>query len=181
MIAAARQGDEHAFRLIYEKYHDDLFQLAYRRTRSKDDSKDILQDLFISFWNNIDSIEVTDNIAAYFYVALRHRIFNYYEKQSVRLHHILQQPLDPVPSEDLILAGIRAKEIQACVSAAVQAMPEKMKEIYRLAKEQQLTMQEIAALLQLSPQTVKNQLHLAMERIRSQLRRNDLARFIFLV
>lgn len=155
--------------------------MAFKRTRSKDDSSDIIQELFIALWNNLDNIHVTDNIGAYLYVALRHRIFNYYEKQSVRLHHILQQPLEPVSSEDLILAGIRAKEIQACVAAAVLVMPEKMKTIYRLAKEQQLTMQEIATQLQLSPQTIKNQLYLAMERIREQLRRNDLARFIFLI
>jgi RNA polymerase sigma-70 factor (ECF subfamily) len=54
-----------------------------------------------------------------------------------------------------------------------------MKEIYVLSKEQQLTIADIAVLLKISPQTVKNQLHTALERIREELRKQQLHQFLF--
>ncbi len=161
------------------RYWDDLFQVAYKRTRHAEDARDIIRDLFISFWNNIGNVDIEENLGAYLFTALRNKILNYFEKRTIRLDYLLSQIFQPVESEEVIFATIRTKEIRECVAAVVGAMPPRMREIYILSKEQQITIADIAALLQISSQTVKNQLHTALERIRGELKKQRLTQFVF--
>ena len=179
-LEQVKKGDEAAFRCLFEKYWQDLFQLACKRLRSKDDASDIVQEVFLSLWNNVQQIEIEDSLGAYLFVSLRNKIFNHYEKQSIRLKYLLAQPFHPVQSEELIWSHLSSKELRSVVAAEVSRMPAKMKEIYLLSREQQLSISDIAELLSLAPQTVKNQIHRSLERIKESLRKNNLADFIHL-
>lgn len=180
LLLRAKNGDTDAFALLYDKYYDDLFQLAYKRTRSKEDTQDIVQDLFLSFWYALPGFRETQNLGVYLYVSLRNALFNYYEKKDTRFRHLLRQPFHATQSEDTILSRIRTKEIRDCVERVVTAMPEKMRTVYRMSREQHLTIEEIASCLELSPQTVKNQVSTALHRIRLQLTKENLAHlFVF--
>jgi len=179
-LEQVKKGDEAAFRRLFEKYWQDLFQLASKRLRSKDDASDMVQEVFLSLWNNVQQVEIEESLGAYLFVSLRNKIFNHYEKQSIRLKYLLSQPFHPVQSEELIWSHLSSKELRSVVAAEVSRMPAKMKEIYLLSREQQLSIAEIADLLLLAPQTIKNQLHLALGRIRESLRKNNLADFMHL-
>jgi RNA polymerase sigma-70 factor (ECF subfamily) len=180
LLEQAKIGDHAAFGQLFDKYWEDLFRMAYKRLRSKEGAEDIVQDVFLSLWNNIQQVEIEGSLGAYLFISLRNKIFNYYEKQSVRLKYLLRQPFNPVQSEDLICSNINSKELRQVVAAEVGRMPPKMKEIYLLSREQHLPVSDIAAMLSIAPQTVKNQLNQALDRIRVSLHKSDLARFIFL-
>ncbi len=174
LLAAIRAGSENAFRQLYEKYWEDLYRMAYRRLASPEDIKDILQDVFLSLWNNINEVNADESLGGYLYTSLRNRIFNFFEKRQNRLNCLMKQPFNPVESEEIIWNRFNTKEIQKIIAFQVAAMPPKMKRIYLLSKKEQLTISEIAELLNLSPQTVKNQLHRALERMRQNLQKHDL-------
>jgi RNA polymerase sigma-70 factor (ECF subfamily) len=179
LIVAACKGSEEAFRKLYEKYWKDLYKIAYRRMSSEEDVKDILQETFISLWKNLHHISVNESLGGYLYTSLRNKIFNYYEKNEVRLKTLMNQPFTPVESENMIYSSLSTKELQLVISAIIAEMPPKMREIYKLSKEEQLTNAEIAGLLMLAPQTVKNQIHQALYRIREELKKNSLHLFLF--
>ncbi len=174
LIVAACEGSEEAFRKLYEKYWHDLYKIAYRRMPSEEDVKDILQETFISLWKNIHHISVHDSLGGYLYTSLRNKIFNYYEKNQLRLKKLMSQPFKPVESENEIYSSLYTKELQIVINAIIAEMPLKMREIYLLSKEEQLTNAEIAGLLMLAPQTVKNQIHQALGRIRQELTKGNL-------
>jgi RNA polymerase sigma-70 factor, ECF subfamily len=180
LIAAACKGSEEAFRKLYEKYWQDLYKIAYRRLPSEEDVKDILQETFISLWKNLHHISVNESLGGYLYTSLRNKIFNYYEKNGVRLKTLMNQPFKPAESEDIIYSSLSTKELQLVISAILAEMPPKMREIYKLSKEEQLTNAEIAGLLMLAPQTIKNQIHEALHRIREELKKSSLHLFLFL-
>lgn len=169
LLAASRNGDETAFRLLFEKYWDDLFKIAFRRLHSAEDAKDILQDVFLSFWNNINGVMIGDSVGGYLYTALRNKIFNHLEKNSNRLQKLMQYRFIPAEQEENLFSNYCTKELQLFISQQVAAMPEKMRQIYLLSREDHLTNGDIAALLNLSNQTVKNQLHNALSRLRQSL------------
>lgn len=180
LIAAACKGSEEAFRKLYEKYWGDLYKIAYRRLSSEEDVKDILQETFISLWKNLHHISVNESLGGYLYTSLRNKIFNYYEKNEVRLESLMSQRFKPVESEDIIYSSLSTKELQLVIRAIIAEMPPKMREIYKLSKEEQLTNAEIAGLLMLAPQTIKNQIHQALHRIRKELKNSSLHLFLFL-
>jgi RNA polymerase sigma-70 factor (ECF subfamily) len=74
---------------------------------------------------------------------------------------------------------MRTKELKDIIAAEIRQLPPKMREIYQLSRDEQLTIGEIAELLVLSPQTVKNQLYQALQRIRIALKQQNLDSFLF--
>ncbi|MBC7936393.1 MAG: sigma-70 family RNA polymerase sigma factor [Rhizobacter sp.] len=179
LIVASCNGSEEAFRRLYEKYWKDLYKIAYRRLPSEEDVKDVLQETFISLWKNIHHLSVDESIGKYLYVALRNKIFNYYEKKQLRLKKLMNQPFHPVESEDHIYSVLDTKELRVAINAIIDDMPQRMREIYLLSKEVQLTNAEIANLLLLAPQTIKNQVHHALSRIRNELSKTHLHLLFF--
>jgi RNA polymerase sigma-70 factor (ECF subfamily) len=169
LLSASKKGDEQAFRLLFEKYWDDLFRIAFKRLHCTDDAKDILQDVFLSLWNNIESVTVDDSLGGYLYTALQNKIFNHFEKYQLRLRKLMEQPYNPVQTEETIWNAFTTKELKQHIASEVDKMPEKMRHIYLLSKEACLRNAEIASLLNLSNQTVKNQLHNALKRLRQSL------------
>ncbi|MBS1751562.1 MAG: RNA polymerase sigma-70 factor [Bacteroidetes bacterium] len=169
LLDASKNGDEKAFGRLFEKYWDDLFRIAYRRLHSAEDAKDLVQDVFLSLWNNIGNISVDDSLGGYLYTALRNRIFNHFEKNNNRLQKLMQRQFLPADGEETIFSSYCTKELQQFIAQQVVAMPEKMRQIYLLSKEENLTHAEIATLLSLSNQTVKNQLYNALNRLRKSL------------
>jgi len=179
LIDQALTGDQNAFRELFDKYWHDLYKIAYRRLNSDEDVKDILQEVFISFWMNIKHVAVKDSIGGYLYTSLQNKIFNFYEKDRVKLIALMNQPFNPVESENSIYSSLYTKELREILNGIVSKMPPKMREIYLLSRQQQLTIAEITELLALSPQTVKNQIHEALKRIREGLNKNPSLYLIF--
>lgn len=165
LLVASQRGDEKAFGLLFNKYWDDLFKIAYRHLHSAEDAKDVVQDVFLSLWNNIGNITIEYSLGGYLYTALRNKIFNHFEKDNNRLQKLMQQPF-VARNEETIFSNYCTKELQHFIARQVAAMPEKMRQIYVLSREEYLTHAEIATLLSLSAQTVKNQLHNAVSRLR---------------
>lgn len=178
LLDASKNGDEKAFGLLFEKYWDDLFKMAYRRLRSAEDAKDIVQDVFLSFWNNIGSIRIEESLGGYLYTVLRNKIFNFFERNNNHLRKLMQQPFVPAQHEETIFSNYCTIELQRFITQQVAVMPEKMRRIYLLSKEEHLTIAEISSLLSLSSQTVKNQLYNALSRLRKSILTRYLAAII---
>lgn len=177
LLVASRNGDERAFRLLFEKYWDDLFKIALRRLHSPDDAKDILQDVFLSFWNNIHTIAIEDSLGGYLYTALRNKIFNHFEKNSTRLQWLMQRGFTAASFEENVFSRYCTKELAYFIKQEVNKMPEKMRQIYLLSREEYMSNADIASLLNLSNQTVKNQLHNALVRLRKSIENNHFSFF----
>ena len=170
LVAASREGNDEAFRALFDKYWDDLYVIASRRVASPEDIKDLLQEVFLSLWKNISTIVIIDSLGGYLYTALRNKIINYYEKRESDLHAMLNRPFIPSAAENLAWANLKTTELRKLIEAEILKLPPQMKQVFQLSREEQLTNQEIAELLSLAPQTVKNQLHRALERIRLGLK-----------
>lgn len=167
LLQASKNGDERAFEQLFNKYWNDLFKIAYRRLHSVEDAKDIVQDVFLSLWNNINNITIEESLGGYLYTALRNKIFNLLEKNKNRLNKLMKEQFVPAGHEETIFSNYCAKEFREFISQQLESMPAKMRQIYLLSKEEYLTNAEIAGMLNLSGQTIKNQLHNALGRLRS--------------
>lgn len=170
LIAASREGNEDAFRQLFDKYWHDLYKIAVKRVNSTEDVKDILQDVFLSLWNNIIEIKINDSLGGYLYVTLRNKILNHYHKQDTRLKALAYQHFTAVESENQAWINLHTREIQQFISQQLTQMPPQMKQIYLLSREEHLTNAEIAELMGLAPQTIKNQLYRALQKIRAGLK-----------
>jgi RNA polymerase sigma factor (sigma-70 family) len=152
---------------IYDKFWKELYVVAFRRLRSEEDVEDILQDIFLSLLTGDIRFETDESIRSFLHLRLKSRIINFYRKQLI---HIAYEEKETIKGELSITdseSRLMSRELESIVTAEISRMPEKMKEIFLLSRNDLKSTDEIAALLNLSNQTVRNQISTAIKRIRN--------------
>ncbi len=168
LLISLKNGDHGVFSIIYDQYAASLMDYAAVRVDTFEDANDIIHDLFVQLWENRDKLEIKYSFKAFLYFCLKRRILDYYRKNKTRQAYadqlqILAQSFIDAPDSEL-----HAKELADIVQKIIAEMPSRMREIYLLSREQHLSIGEIASNLNISEQTVKNQLYRATSILRSK-------------
>lgn len=167
------QGDELAFRKVYDYYKGKIFAYAFKHTKTKESATEVVQDVFVKLWMARTGIDTGNNFEAYLIRIAQNHIFNLMrdaardkEKQSKVFQYI--KHIQDNPEEELL-----AKELNKAYQEAIQQLPPQKKIIYRLKKEQALSYSDIALQLNISPLTAKKHMAEAVKQIREYIRLHD--------
>jgi RNA polymerase sigma-70 factor (ECF subfamily) len=162
-----------AFNLVFDAYWAALYKQAYKKVHNNDLAKDLVQDVFVSLWDKIELLDAEGSVLAYLFAILRNKILKLYEKDEVRLRYAVNMALNGSQSDTRSQNSLLEKELKSIIDAEVAHMPIRMREIYLLKKEDDLSIRQIAEDLSLSEQTVKNQLQMAYQRLRTKIKNYD--------
>lgn len=160
------EGNESAFRLLFDTYSRRLFHLAYAYLHSKELAEEAVLDVFTTIWNKRDSLSVIKDIERYLYISVKNQALHYIrrnyikENDSLDLYEIELLPEDNTPEKTLI-----DHEYQSLIQDAINSLPPKCKEVFRLVLADKLKNREIADLLDISEKTVNQHIALAYKRI----------------
>ena len=169
LIILLKDDDREAFSEIYKRYAKVLASFAGSKLYDLDDTADLLQDLFINLWENRHMVNINSNLKAYLFAGVRYRVIDKIRKNITRREYavLLQSLL--ISNEESFSGQIEAKELQQTIQNSMGQLPPRVKEIYKLSREEGLTNREIANKLNLSEQTVKNQITVALNHLRKSL------------
>ena len=179
LLQQLSQNDQAAFTAIYERYWKILFREAMNVLRSQKEAEDCVQELFVSLWNRRQTLSIT-SLRAYLQTAIRYQCIDRVEKDMIRGGYledftIYQEANQIMPS---IEDELYARELKASIERVMDKMPDKMREVFRLSRQEHLTHREIAHRLQISEETVKKQIYLALKMLKSNLGNTSLAMLI---
>jgi RNA polymerase sigma-70 factor, ECF subfamily len=164
------EGDKNAFRFFFEKYYTDLCNLVNIYIHDEAMAEEIVQDIYIYFWEKKGKIQIESSVKAYLLRASKNKSLNFLRNEKTRLniHEKIREASETV--YEMPVNMLDAGQLRELIENAVKNLPEKCGEIYRLAKEKELTYKEIAEQLDISVKTVENQMGIALEKLRDQLR-----------
>lgn len=157
LTSRLKNGDEDAFKQIFERFWEKLYQTSYYYTHSREDSEDILINVFMAVWNNRARIEI-DHLEAYLVKAIKNQSLKYILKQQRRREQIQQHQrkvLQSVVETDSPERQLEIKEFSLHLDNQLQSLPEKTKKIFLLNRERGLTYEQIAHTLGVSVKTVE--------------------------
>ena len=169
LLALLREGDSQAFDALYQRYARELFIKAYHKTGSKEISEDLVQDIFTGLWIKRQQIEIRQSLGAYLHGILDNKIVDYYRKACTHLRHIdrLIELLDQPDYSSL--DKMAYKEQESALHTYIAGLSEKMRNIFILSRYEQLSTDEISRRLNLSNQTVRNQISKALKILRLKI------------
>ena len=169
LLALVKENDEKAFAALYERYKGVLFLHARRLLADDDEAKDALQELFTKFWIKRHEIELRSSLSAYLYAALRNQILAAFSHKKVAERYIdsLQQFLEEgrCVTDD----WIREKELREQIEKEVALLPAKMRQVFELSRNINLSYKEIAFALDISDKTVKKQMNNALRILKHRI------------
>ncbi|HEY1166000.1 MAG TPA: sigma-70 family RNA polymerase sigma factor [Chitinophaga sp.] len=169
LLARIQQDDVQAFEALYLRLWESLFTFAMKRLGSEDDAEDVVQEVFASLWARRQSLQIKGTFQGYLFSAVKYKVINQVSammQHPEKLDHVRETLL---PAVNDIAEGMNFNELQGALQQELRSLPAKMREIYLLYIEQHRSVADIAALLSLSEQTVRNQLGLARTRLKKSL------------
>ncbi|PWG78242.1 sigma-70 family RNA polymerase sigma factor [Pararcticibacter amylolyticus] len=179
LMELIRQDNSFAFRKLYERYWRGLFDKARQRV-DEDTAKDMVQELMTTLWKRRYTIQPDKDglIAPYLYTALKYRIIAYYAYTASEIKR-----MSVFSSEERVLSfnSLEIKELKDVIELEICKLPVRMQQIFRLSREEDVSIHDIAVQLNLSEQTVKNQLTTALKRLRRQLSEKKVTDFALIL
>lgn len=164
------EGDKEAFRFFFEKYYTDLCNFVNIYLNDPITTEDIVQDIYVYFWNKKENIHIETSVKSYLLKASKNKSLNYLRDKKARL--VIQNKLaeESETSYEIPVISEDNHRLQEIIKKAVESLPEKCREIYILSKEKKLTYNEISKELGISVKTVENQMGNALKKLREFLR-----------
>lgn len=164
------EGDREAFATLYSFYSPLLFKALYPLTqKSKEDTEEIIQELFLTIWNKRDKMLTIRSFRPFVFRLARNKVIDWYRKKEVKKDYSTfyneYTKDDAVNVSDELLF----EEYYSIAMDAIEKLPARQKQIFNLRHDNDLSLNEIADKLQISIHGVKKQLYEATRFIKEYL------------
>ena len=160
LIEAINNGQSEAFEVLYYRYRDWVFNLAWRFTSSRDDSLDVLQETFSYLLGKFPGFKLTAAMTTFLYPVVKHISLN-----------IKKKNLKFSTENDISEETIESKESPIDTSsndlaAVLKILPDELREILLMKYVDDISQEEISQALDVPLGTVKSRLHRALQLLR---------------
>ncbi len=170
------EGDIDTFREIFNR-EVPLLRAFAGKFVDRSTAQDIIQDVFLKIWMNRENFHIYESVRAYLFRAVRNRCLNYLERQKfvkmeddrslideqIREFSFFESP------EQLYLE----KELLNSVFEAIERLPEKSRQVFKLVYFENKKAAEIAEILQISVRTVETHIYKSLKFLRAELSREN--------
>lgn len=142
---------------------------ALNITGDLDAAQDIVQEVFVKIWKNMDDIEMGDYFKYYLLKATTSTSLNYLERNKRLLRVKQEVKLAAAANGNVGNDPAHIEELKTSIRKAIDKLPPKCKTIYLLCRQEDMTYKEVAERLDLSVKTVENQMGIALKKLRADL------------
>lgn len=171
----ADQNDEKAFDQLFIKYHPGLIQYAQTLLPyPADETEDIITEIFFKIWQQRKNLTIRTSIASYLYASVKNGINDYYRKRKVSSYESLESIQDE--ADDMYAMPdhqLSYKELDAEIAQLISRLPQRTQLVFRMNRHDHLTYEEIAAILNISINSVKTHMYRAIKFLKDAFRASD--------
>jgi len=164
-------SDKEAFEALFDRFGTRIFRFIRGMVGDDSLAHDLVQETFTKLWVAREKLSEVDSLPAYLYQIARNCVYSHHRSERTRRTYrddYGRNHVDtwlPSPADDLQANDLREKMRQW-----VEALPKRQREALLLAREEDLSHEEIADVMDISPNTVNNHIVKAMETLREKLR-----------
>lgn len=172
LIVLWKNGEDHAFEILYKRYAVQLLAVALNKTSNRDVAEEIIQEAFLSLFLKKQTADAINNLSAFLYTTVKHKIIDHYrrEKSLKRFHEHNQHHLSD--TDNSTTQAIELREMEAHIAVQVDGLPNKCKNVFVLSRTHHMTNKQIARQLEISENTVEQHMRKAIRLLRASVVQN---------
>lgn len=170
-IKGLQKGSYPDFNKLYDLYADRLYGFAYNLTRSPEMAEEIVQEVFLKVWQMREHISPEYSFRSFLFTIAKNRFLNSLRTKITCLSYdeYMAQLDSSSSGGNSVENDFDFSELNEQIINAKQKLSKRQREIFEMNKEEGLSAQEIALRLNISEQSVRNQLSGAMKILREEL------------
>ncbi len=171
LLAKIKESDKESFNVLYEKYWQFVYQFSFNLSKDNNEAEDLAQNVFVEIWQNRGKLDIKISVRSYLVSIVKHRLLDkirrdrLFDKYAKEIVKTLSCTEDLTPEKKLINS-----ESIGILTDSLTLLPERCRQVVYMNKFQQYSVSEISSELQLSQQTIKNQLSTALKMLRKYSR-----------
>jgi RNA polymerase sigma factor (sigma-70 family) len=178
LVTRAKNGDTRAFDALILKYGDKLFGLVYSMTSHKEDTHDLLQEIFAKAYQSLPSFRGKSTFYTWIYQIATNRTLNFLKKRKNRAATSLDDMESSVQQDPALIdtthdsnpeRRTNINELQKRLNEAMMGLSEAHRMVVTLFDIQGMSHGEIAKVLETSEGTIRSRLHYAHLQLQSAL------------
>jgi RNA polymerase sigma-70 factor (family 1) len=160
-------NDKSALEQIYRQYWSKLYVYAFNVLREREICEDIVQEIFVDLWIKRHDVQISD-LNSYLCQSVKYQIFNHFRKSKYKKQLLMK--FDLINTHYNIDELYEKKELKANIKDAISKLPKQRRIIFQMSRYDGLSNKEISENLNISLQTVKNQISVSLKFIRKTLK-----------
>ncbi|MBM7554143.1 RNA polymerase sigma factor SigW [Thalassobacillus pellis] len=177
-IKQIKKGDHAAFEDVVTFYQNKVYQICFRMIGNKHEAEDLAQEAFIRAYTNIDRFDEKRKFSTWLYrIAtnltidrIRKKKPDYFLDAEVKGTEGLNMYSQLAADQALPEEEVESLELQTYIHKEILALPPKYRSVIVLRFLDELSLQEIADVLEIPVGTVKTRIHRGREALRKRLR-----------
>ncbi|WDF57272.1 RNA polymerase sigma factor [Mucilaginibacter sp. KACC 22063] len=182
LSSSIAKGDRHAFSALYARYLKSIYNYVFLVCGDTEISDEITQSVFVKLWESRERLDTVLCIRSYIFKCAKNMLLDHLRKEQLKAR-VYQQIL---PKEEAVADGADSRIIfnqyLHIMREAINLLPNKRRQIVLMRTEEELSLDEIAADMEISKSVVKKQLYQGLNFIRSYIRiQLDLVILIFFI
>lgn len=156
------------YEVLFRDNYEPLTRYAFSIIKNQEEAEDVVQKLFVKFWEKRNEMENVNDFRAYLYRSVYNTCLNEI-KRLKRMQSFSANGEVDVASSDKASYAVLGGELEAQIENAVSSLPEKCQEVFRLSRFEELSYKEISEKLNISVKTVENHIVKALRIMREEL------------
>ena len=174
------KNDEHSsFSAVFSVYYHDLVVFSSTFTKNIQVSEEIVQDIFVKFWEDRHSIDIISSLKSYFLKSVQNRSIDWLRHLKIRGKYEQDILEHAVLSENDTEHYVLRSELEMNIDKALKQLPAELSEPFKLSRFEGLTYPEIAVKFNVSVRTVEVRIGKALRLLRNELKEYLLTFMIF--
>ena len=165
----ATNYDDQAFEQLFKAHYRCLHAYAHTILRDEDLAEEMVQGMFLKFWEKRELLNIQSSIKAYLYRSVYNDSMNYLKHQKIKTKYqdFTMHSMDTY--HEPASAKLELSQLEMKLKEALNELPEHCRTIFQMSRFEELKYREIAAQLGLSIKTVENQMGKALKILRLKL------------
>lgn len=181
LFASAADGDSVAFTTIFDHYSPRIFAFVLKVAKSQPAAEDITQEVFLKLWTSREKFLEIKSYNSYIFTMAFNYTINYIKRNSWETSKLRQIKNNLNDHSNITEETIDFNESSLLVQQAVHQLPQQKKIIYKLNREQGLSLDQIAEKMNISRNTVRNHLAEAINFIRTYIQQHAISTTAFII
>jgi RNA polymerase sigma-70 factor (ECF subfamily) len=174
LVEQAREGSDSAFEQLVNLFREDIFRMAYYRTRSSMDAEDLMQDVFMQAFKNLARLKEVRQFRSWLYSIAVNRIRDFNRKKRIRVlfgasaqyHEVDHSPTDE-KSHPEALDRLMTRDFWKKIGSFLDKLPHTEREVFMLRFMDHLSIREISQALGKSQSTIKTHLYRSVNKFKT--------------
>ena len=179
LLKLIQRDENNAFRFLFVKYYSRLYSYAFRYVSNEDIAKDIMQEVFITFWEKRNALKST-SISSLLFCMVRNACINYLKHKALVENLSIEYLYEKDGEERLYITDFALsadeqtlyEELKVQINNAIAILPDRAREVFLLSRFKGLKNREIAEKLNISTTAVEKHISNSLKKISIYLKDN---------